>query len=66
MSKLPAREQLVRWLRRNACTQAALAKRVDTHHANVSRWISGTRVPHVRFAARIESVTGIPAGAWAQ
>lgn len=45
-------------------TAAELARRIGVSSAAISQWITGATAPSRENAAALETITGIPAGAW--
>lgn len=60
----PAGELLAEWLREADISRANFAKLIGAS-GNLWRWMVGACAPSLDYAARIESITGIPARMWA-
>lgn len=45
-------------------TQMALEAKLGASKGLTSRWLSGERVPELRFALALEDILGVPARAW--
>lgn len=45
-------------------TQMALEAKLGASKGLSSRWLSGERVPELRFALALEDMLGVPARAW--
>lgn len=60
-------QRLVRkYLDERGLTQRALAQQIGCSDAQVSLWLSGTNLPDVVSAARLEEVTGIAPRTWSE
>lgn len=57
-------QRLGRWRRKVGKTQLQAAACVGVAQATWSRWEAGVLTPQLRFAIRLEAVTGIPSMAW--
>lgn len=58
------RTQLSRWVKANASSRRKLAAQLGADHAQISRLLSGARLPGLDLAVRIERATGVPCSAW--
>jgi plasmid maintenance system antidote protein VapI len=56
--------RLARWCVRTGNTQAALARLLGISQPSANRILHRQFCPSAELAARIESVTGLPADAW--
>ena len=59
-----AGSRLVAWLGENNLTRVAFSRMLGVGWPQLWRWIVGDKVPHIRFAFRIEDLTGIDAREW--
>lgn len=51
-------------MREAGITQMALEAKLGASKGLTSRWLSGERVPELRFALALEDILGVPARAW--
>jgi hypothetical protein len=61
----PARAMLRDWLQKNERPATWLARQMDVSPEIVRMWLKDS-VPTIGNAAKIQAVTGIPVGAWAE
>ena len=59
----PARAALAAWLEKHEKSHAWLAEKIDSHQTAVSLWLR-SGIPTIKFAQRIQTVTGIAVGQW--
>jgi ribosome-binding protein aMBF1 (putative translation factor) len=64
MPKSKGGSALATWLEKNQRSQHWLAKEVGVHQTTVRLWLNGS-LPSVKWASKIEKVTGIAVGQWA-
>jgi transcriptional regulator with XRE-family HTH domain len=57
---------LLAWLRRSALQRQELAAQLGVSKAYVSQILAGVRRPGLDTLVKIEALTGIPCGAWAE
>lgn len=63
---MTGRKLLRRYLKDEKKRSADLVRELPVDDGLFSRWLSGTRTPSLRYALRIEQVTGgkVPAATW--
>lgn len=56
--------QLQQWQQRQGLDQRPAALRLGVHYASYCKMRNGTRLPGRALALKIQTITGIPVGAW--
>lgn len=57
-------DRLARELKKRGWKQEDLKRALGLSRGQVSRWLSGARVPEIAAAVRMEKLLGIPVASW--
>ena len=66
LQPMTGQDQLKAWMERTGRTTADTAASLGVNLSTVYRWLDGSRQPSLNQATHMQSITGIPATAWAE